>query len=275
MSCLKKLLVLFGLSFDIFCYDDEDDDYDDDDEVVYVKKKKKIKKNKKIKKGRSGIFHTLRDKMDLSLNAILGNFSYIADNNFLNKYNNLSNTNLINKSIDYLSFSALVGFNYRKSKGIGLKIGMANCLQTQINRYNFKCILLSKFDFNLLLSLRIILETGFGYSFLEKKDERIFCVNGNNKYKLSDYYDTNFWDSSLVYLSLGVGFMFFSLHIGGEFSVLRLFTKPIEKTVDSKYKTLFNDFKNNKIKSLLIDLCNVELRFHPLILVDYILGWLI
>ena len=281
MKFLKKLILFFSFSFGTFCNDDYYDDDDDYEEVEIVKKKKINKKNKrknKKSKGRSGIIHTLTDKIHscVEFNIInASNVKEIAFNKGLKEIDNKINASL--SILKYLCLTTYSGYNFNNSKGVSLKFGFANTLQTQINRYQFKVGVVFRYNLNLLLSLRLLFESGVGYCFWLDEDNRKFNIeNGKSPiYKnLSSFFDTKL-DPLIFCANFGIGFLFFSVHIGGEVSLSRLLSTRNSTSVNNSYKKILDGYINEKGIDYLVDILNVSLRIYPLIFVDYLIGWLI
>jgi len=283
MDFLRKLICFFSLSYSVFAYDDNYDDDDDYEEVKIIKKKKhnnrnNNRKSNKNSKQRSGIIHTLTDKIHLctDFNIVNGpNIKEIALNTDLKNINNKTDDSL--GVLTYICPTAFLGYNFSRSTGISIKTGVANTLQTQINRYKFKVCVVFRYNLNLLLSLRLLFEGGVGYCFGLKEDNRKFKVdNGNSSIfkDLSTFFDTKV-DPLIFCANFGIGFLFFSFHLGGEVSLSKLLSKHDGTSVNNNYKNIFNEYLNKKGTNYLIDMLNISLRFYPLMLVDYILGWLI
>ena len=280
MDFLRKLICFFSLSFSIFAYSDNyDDNYDDDDDYEEVKiiKKKKNKPKQKSKQ-RSGIIHILADKIHLctDFNIInVPNIKEIALNTDLKNINNKIDDSL--GVLTYLCPTAFLGYNFSKSAGISIKAGVANTLQTQINRYKFKVGVVFRYNLNLLLSLRLLFEGGVGYCFGLKEDNRKFKVDNGNLpiFKdLSSFFDTKV-DPLIFCANFGIGFLFFSVHLGGEVSLSKLLSKHDGTSVNNSYQNIFNEYLNKKGTNYLIDILNISLRIYPLMFVDYLIGWLI
>ena len=282
MDFLKKLILFFSFSFGTFCNEDDNDDDDDYEEVEIVKKKKINKKNKpksKKSKGRSGIIHTLTDKIHMCTDFYIINGPYLAEKNIIKDIEKLAtNTPDFSKCcLTYLCPSAFIGYNFDNSRGVSLKIGVANILQTQISRYKFKAAIIYRRNLNLLLSLGILFEGGIGYCFGSGDDKRIFKSDNNNSsngQKLSSFFNTKV-DQLIFCANIGVKFLFFSIHLGGEVSLSKLLSKRNNNHVSSTYKEVFDKYISTKGRSYIDDMTIISVRIYPFKIVDYFIGWLI
>lgn len=284
MKILKKLIVFLSFSFGTFCEDDsyDDESYEETKTVTTtVRKKGKNKESKgksKRTKGRSGIIHTLTDKIHMCTDFDIINVPNAKEMVLNTDLKNI-NVSIINKKnvITWVCPTCFLGYNFSRSTGISIKIGCANTLQTQINRYKFKAGVVFRYNLNLLLSLRLLFEGGVGYCFSLKEDNRKFKVdNGNSSIlkDLSSFFDTKL-DPLIFCANFGIGFLFFSFHLGGEVSLSKLLSKHNGTSVNNKYQNLFNEYLNKKGINYFIDMLNISFRIYPLILVDYLIGWLI
>lgn len=281
MKFLKKLILFFSFSFGTFCNEDDNDDDDNYEEVEIIKKKKINKKNKpknKKSKGRSGIIHTITDKIHICTDFYIINIPNIKEiglNADLKNINNNIGGNI--DAITWLCPTAFLGYNLSRSTGISIKIGCANTLQTQINRFKFKAAIVYRLNLNLFLSLRLLFEGGVGYCFGLKEDNRKIKVDiGNSSIlkNLSSFFDTKV-DPLIFCANIGVGFLFISIHLGGEFSLSKLLSKHDGTSVNNNYQNIFNDYLNKKGPNYLIDMLNISVRIYPLIIFDYLIGWFI
>ena len=282
MNLVKKILLFFSFSFVTFCNDEEDyDDNDEYEEVEVIRKKKKNTKKKpkkKKSKGRSGIIHTLTDKIHFCVDIDVVNVPYIKENILNKDLNNINNRDISSlNAINWFCPSFLIGYNFNNSKGISFKIGFANTLQTQINRYKFKAGIVFRYDLNLFLSLRLLFESGIGYCFGLKEDNRKIRVDngGSSVFKnLSSFFNTKV-DPLIFSAIFGIGLLFLSVHIGGEVSLSKLLSKHDGTSVNNDYQNIFNNYIESKGSNYIVDMLNVSVRFYPLKLVDYLIGWLI
>lgn len=281
MDFLRKLICFFSFSYSIFAYDDYYDDDNDYEEVQVIKKKKpnsRRNKRKGNRKQRSGIIHTITDKTHICVDATLFNFSNLKEISLFTDITKLDDAiKNENNVLTWVCPTLFLGYNFNNSKGISLKIGAANTLQTQIERYKFKLGVVFRYNLNLFLSLRLLFEAGLGYCFVTKEDNRMFKVsNGGslvNK-NLSSFFNTKI-DPLIVCANIGVGFLFLSVHLGGEISFSRLFSEYNGDSVNNKYQNVLSQYLDRKWSNYVIDVFNISMRFYPLKLVDYIIGWLI
>lgn len=287
MDFLKKLILFFSFSFGTFCDDDYYNYDDNDDEEVEIIKKKKINKRnkgnkpkKKISKGRSGLIHSLTDRLYVCADFYILNMANATDLSLDKDFKSASDFNDVRNncsSIQWAAPTAYIGLNFNNRNFITMKFGIANTLQTQIKRYKYKAGIVYRYNLNLLLSIRLLFECGIGYCFGLKEDNRKIKVDSGNSSilkNLSSFFNTKL-DPLIFSANIGVGFLFLSVHLGGEFSLSRALSKYDGTSVNSIFKDIFDKYVDGKGFSYFVDMFNISVRIHPLMFIDLLLGWII